>query len=235
MADKKNIEDILGEPEEKVTDPLTATPGGEGNPLEKMDKISKEKPQKTDKDSKTLDEDVINELLKTGENTDGMFIPDEKKEDKDKLHEKEVEEAKLKVGKDIKPSKKYEKQFKNDMLKHPDQYKVNTPQGEMTVSEAIRKGYNPITKQFEKEHDQNSIKEKHLSQLNDADRAAIEKVTDPTIAQVAPADAEMYGLDANSPMVKSATPQPAMPVAPAMPTSTEGGGLDLNALLGGGQ
>lgn len=234
MADKKNIEDILGkaeEPEEKVVDPLTATPEGEGNSLEKMDKISKEKPQKTNKDSKTLDEDVINELLKTGENTDGMFIPDEKKEDEDKLHEEEDEEAKLKVGKDIKPSKKYEKHFKNDMLKHPDQYKVNTPQGEMTVSEAIRKGYNPITKQFEKEHDQNSIKEKHLSQLNDADRAAIEKVTDPTIAQVAPADAEMYGLDANSPMVKSATPQPAMPAAPAAPT--EGGGLDLNALLGG--
>jgi hypothetical protein len=147
-------------------------------------------------------------MLKTGENSNGMFIPDKEEE-----HEEEDEGAKVKLGKQVTPSKKYEKQFKNDLLKNPDQYKVMTPKGEMTVAEAIKQGYNPITKRFEKNHGQKAIKEKHLSQLNEADRTALEKFTSPENAQVAPADAEKYGLQPNSPMIRSpeaGNPSPAM-------------------------
>ena len=108
--------------------------------------------------------------------------------------------------------------------------------------------YNPITKRFEKGHGQDAIKNKHLSALNDADREALEKFTNPANAQVAPADAEMYGLQAGSPMIKQseqpqppAGPMPAMPpqgtpVGTAMPGAQESqapGGMDLSALLGG--
>ena len=261
MPDK--IEDLLGAGKENPgKNPATATPDGETgdeNPLEKMDQISKEKPQKNDKGSTALDDEVISDMLKTGENTDGMFTPKEEEE-----HEEEDDKAKVKVGKDVKPSEKYKKQFKDDMLKHPDEYKVMTPKGEMTVAEALRAGYNPITKRFEKGHGQEAIKKKHLDGLNDADKAALEQFTNPANAQVAPADAEMYGLPQGSPMIRGqeqANPTPqanpmaalmggggapapaptapaANPIGGAMPGSEESmapGAADLSALLGGGR
>lgn len=253
---KDKIEDILGEKDSKTKDASTATPdgtSGEGNPLEKMDEISKAKPDKKDSKDKSLDEDVITEMLKTGENTSGMLTPKDEEE-----HEEEDEKAKVKVGKEVKPSKKYEKEFKDDMLKHPDQYKIMTPEGEMTVSEAVRRGYNPMTKQFEASRSQQELKDKYLSGLNDADRSAIEQLTNPSAAQVAPADAEMYGLPSGSPMIRPEQAammgaqgpqgpqgtQPAMPpasgspIGTALPGSEESmapGGADLSALLGGGQ
>jgi len=251
---KDKIEDIIGEKESE--DVLTATPDGEkgeGNPLEKMDKISKAKPDKKDSGDKSLDEDVLTEMLKTGENTGGMLTPDKEEELED-----EDEKAKVKVGKKVEPSEKYAKEFKNDMLKHPDQYKIQTPEGEMTVAEAFRRGYNPITKQFDDTKSQKGIKEKYMSQLNDADRAGIEQLTDPSAAQVAPADAEMFGLPQGSPMIRPDQAammggaqgpqgpqgtQPALhtggsPVGGALPGSEESmapGGADLSALLGGQQ
>ncbi len=246
MADKKKVEDLLGEEMEK--NPEEATPSGEGeegNPLEKMDEISKAKPNPKDKGSKELDDEVITDMLKTGENTEGMFTPNEEGE-----HEKEDEKAKVKVGKDVKPQGKYKDQFKNDMLKHPNEYKVMTPHGEMTVAEAMRAGFNPITKRFEKGKAQEDIKKKHLDALNDADRSALEQFTNPANAQVAPADAEMYGLQPGSPMIRpeqQANPAPGAnpmmgggqsPLGAAMPgaqESTAPGGMDLSALLGGNQ
>lgn len=242
----KKLEDMLGK---KEKNPESATPdgtNGEENPLEKMDKISKEKPEEKDKGSKELDADVLAQMFKTGENTDGMFTPKEEKEvDGVKVHEEEDEDAKLKVGKDVKPSEKYEKQFKDDMLKHPDQYKVMTPRGEMTVAEALKEGYNPLTKSFDNNRNFKSIKDKYLNQLNDADKAAIDNLTNPSAAQVAPADAEMYGLQPNSPMIRQEQPAPApaipaaeTPVGGALPGSEESmapGGVDLSSLLGGNQ
>lgn len=245
----KKLEDMLGE---KGKNPETATPdgtNGEENPLEKMDKISKEKPEEKDKGSKELDADVLAQMFKTGENTDGMFTPKEEKEvDGVKVHEEEDEDAKLKVGKEVKPSEKYEKQFKDDMLKHPDQYKINTPRGEMTVSEAMKAGYNPITKSFDEEKSYDKIREKHLSRLNDADRGVIEQITSPSAAQVAPADAEKYGLQPGSPMIRQEqpgampgmepSPAAATPIGGALPGSEESmaaGGVDLSSILGGGQ
>lgn len=233
---RQNVEDILGEQEATVVN------NPEENPLEKMDEISKATPDKRNSGSKDLDEDVVKEMLKTGENTDGMFTPKEEEE-----HQEEDKEAKVKVGKDVKPSEKYEKQFKNDMLKHPNDYKVATPRGEMTIAEAIRAGYNPITKTFDENHGQDRIREKHLSQLNEADRAALENLTNPASAQVAPADAEMYGLQPGSPMIRpeeqamaggamanpamgAPAPAQAMPQPEAAPAQP-----DLSALLGGGQ
>lgn len=244
----KGIEEMLGGGaglEEKQKDPATAEPGV-GNPLEKLDEISKAEPQKKQgSGSRHLDDETVVDMLKTGENTEGLFEPKEQGE-----HEDEDEAAKAKPGKSAAPSKKYEKSFKDDMLKHPDQYKVMTPKGEMTVAEAIRAGYDPITKRFSKEHGQDRLREKHLSQLNDADRQAIEGITDPAAAQVAPADAEKYGLPADSPMVRQ--PQPPIqgmeglmpgqgaptPLGGAMPgagESTAPGGMDISSLLGGGQ
>ena len=264
------LEDLLGgspNGEQKITEnskqinPLEATPEGdnkdkEENPLEKMDKISKSK-KESDKDSKgdkTLDSKTIEEMLMTGENTQGMFEPNDKvgDEKEPKLNEEVDEKAKRKLDKaEVKPSDKYAKTFKNDLLKHPDDYKIQTPEGELTIAEAIRKGYNPITKRFEKAHDQSKIKESFLGRLNDSDRRNVERITDPSAAQVAPADAEKFGLNSTSPMVRQDGGQPMMQPTPAMPgqsapvpvgqampgseESTAAGGNPLAALLGGNQ
>lgn len=223
------------------------------NPLDKMDKVAKEKDDSKKDSDTSLDSDLIEEMLMTGENTEGMFIPDEQKPDvgEPPIHAEKDEDAKLKIkANESKPSKKYEKDFKNDMLKHPDDYKLNTPRGEMTVAEAIKAGYNPITKRFEKDKTPDSIKKKHLDRLNDEDRTAIERITSPSSAGVAPADAGMYGLAENSPMVqqpmsgmmppasKNQMAQAPIPEQGAMPGQepnvtqpTEGGGIEQ--LLGG--
>lgn len=254
--DPKDIESLLGEEPESgdaSKEPGLTGAGEEKNPLEKMDEISKAKPGKKESDSRSLDEDTVEEMLKTGENTEGMFTPDEEEE-----HENEDKKSKVKVGKKVTPSEKYKDQFKNDMLKHPDEYKIQTPRGEMTVSEAIRAGYDPLTKTFNAERSQEGIREKHLAGLNETDREALTKFTDPATAAVAPADAEMYGLPSGSPMIKqpdagamvpptgAPAAQPASPtmgatgspVGQALPGAQESvapGGVDLSALLGGGQ
>lgn len=264
------LEDLLGtgtDGEQKITEnskqvnPLDAKPDGsvtgdDENPLEKMDEISKSKKdsKKKDKEDKTLDSATIEEMLMTGENKQGMFEPDNKEPEgnEPKLNEEVDEKAKRKLDKaEVKPSEKYAEKFKNDLLKHPEAYTVQTPRGEMTIAEAIKKGYNPITKRFEKEHDQQNIRESFLSKLNDSDRKNMERITDPSVAQIAPADAEMYGLDATSPMVRQQpqqqrAPQPMqiagqsqgmMPTGQQLPGSEESmaaGGNPLTALLGGG-
>ena len=265
------LEDLLGtgtNGDQKITEnskqinPLEATPDGgeseeEENPLVRMDEVSKAK-KNTKKDSKgdkKLDSNTVEEMLMTGENTQGMFEPDNKEPEgnEPKLNEEVDEKAKRKLDKaETKPSEKYANRFKNDLLKHPDAYKVNTPQGEMTIAEAIKKGYNPITQRFERAHNTQNIKESFLSKLNDSDRQNLERITDPSAAQVAPADAERYGLDASSPMVRqqpqinpmqqapmtSQMGQPtASPIGQPMPgaeESTAAGGNPLAALLGGG-
>ena len=43
--------------------------------------------------------------------------------------------AKRKLDKaEVKPSEKYAEKFKNDLLKHPEAYTVQTPRGEMTIA-----------------------------------------------------------------------------------------------------
>lgn len=250
----QDLNELLGK-QSQNKNPLEATPQSdvaspEENPLEAMDKISKQKPdgKKTSSDKK-LDPNILEEMLMTGENNEGdLFEPDKKdsedepakiKEDVDKDAERKLDKGK------VTPSDKYAKNFKNDLLKHPNDYKVSTPEGEMTIAEAMKRGYNPITKQFEERHDPSKIKESFLGELNDTDRTNIERITNPEAAQIAPADAEKYGLTPDSPMVRpnQPAPLPGMPqgiheqgMAPAeqpIPQEGQPQGNPLESLLGG--
>ena len=143
------------------------------------------------------------------------------------------------------------------MLKNPDDYKVMTPKGEMTVAEAFKQGYNPITKRFDKSKNQEEIKNKHMKGLNETDKAKLEEFMSPKSAKVPPKDAAKYGLKDGSNMIASeegvpSTAIPEIPQAPegqapagleAMlgqsgaapaPAPQAGGSPDLTALLGGG-
>ena len=171
---------------------------------------------------KTIEDDAILSMIANGDNTKGMFEPDEDEVvDKDKnkkLHQDVDEDAKIKIRGDAKPSDKYAEKFQEDMIKNPQDYMVNTPKGKMTLKEAREKGYDPITKRFRKQS--NSKREQELlAQLNEKDRAAIERMMDPSQVGLAPADAQALGLKPDSKMIRqSEGAQPAMPI-PSAPTA----------------
>lgn len=177
----------------------------------------KKKPSK-----KTIEDDAILSMIANGDNTKGMFEPDEdevvNKDKNEKLHQEVDEYAKIKIRGDAKPSDKYAEKFQEDMIKNPQDYMVNTPKGKMTLKEAREKGYDPITKRFRKQT--NSKREQELlAQLNEKDRAAIERMMDPSQVGLAPADAQALGLKPDSKMIRqSEGAQPATPI-PAAPTA----------------
>jgi hypothetical protein len=214
----------------------TGTPTEE-NPLEKISEASKDagkKPKESKESLENFDEETFKQILMAGDNSDGLFTPVEK-EDKDNPNHAEVDEdAKVKQIKVNKPKGKYIKNFKDDIAKNPNNYKVQTPKGEMTIAEAIRKGYNPITKRFEKDKSPEEIKKKHLEGLNETDKAKLEEITSPSAAHIAPKDAAAMGLPGDSPMIDGQSipqqaPEPAQPATP----SPEGA-VDIASMLGGG-
>jgi hypothetical protein len=196
-------------------------------------------PDKKKSTGKKIDDEVIASMMANGDNTAGMFTPDESEvtEEDEELHEEVDEDAKLKTKGEAKPSEKYATEFQKDMIKNPEDYMINTPRGEMTVKEAMEAGYDPITKRF----NNSALKKKEdtLNQLNDKDRAAVEKLFDPSQVGLAPADAEAMGVNANSPMIRQENPMEQQPAqvatpmsAPAQPTGQQPA-PDINALLGG--
>lgn len=224
----------------------SAPPQESENPLDKMGEALKNKPKdKKETVAEDMDEETIKQILMSGENSDGLFTPDKPLEEGEELHEEIDEEAKLKIGEVKEQSKKYSKRFREDISKNPEKYKVMTPKGEMTVQEAMSKGYNPLTKRFEKDKVAKNIVDKHKKNLNEADQGVIDTILDPKSANIAPADAEQMGLPADSPMVRQEQPQEGMPQAlpgqapvageVPQPAATPAAGPDIASLLGGNQ
>lgn len=197
--------------------------------------------EKKKSSGKPLDDEVIASMMANGDNTRGMFEPDESevvdKDKKEKLHEEPDEDAKLKTKGDAKPSDKYKDKFKEDMVKNPDKYFVDTPKGRMSIKEAKEQGFDPITKRFRK--NKNNPREEMLSQVNEKDQEAIRKLMDPSQLGLAPADAEGLGIKSDSPMVRNQMSSPSSVQAPTpMSQPTAGpapaqGTPDINTLLGG--
>ena len=192
---------------------------------------------------KPLDDEVIASMMANGDNTKGMFEPDESevvdKNKKEKLHEDQDKEVKLKTRGDAKPSDKYMTEFKKDMQKNPEDYFINTPKGKMSLKEAKEKGYDPVTHRFRKKTIDSKKEEELLSQVNEKDREGIKRMLDPAQLQLAPADAQAMGLKPDSPMVRhgeesSQIPQrnPEQPQG-QMPNQPTGNPQDIMSLLGG--
>lgn len=229
----QGIQSILGQ----------QSPTKEQNPLEKISEGEK-KIKDSDKSSTNFDEEALINMMMTGENSTGLFNPNVEdiveEDDKDKLHMDTKENLDIKTGKTTNISKKYQNAILEDIKKNPDKFKIQTPEGEMTIDEALKKGYNPVTKKFEKSKHKENI-DAAMSRLNDQDRQRLTGLTDPTNVGLAPADAEQFGLPGDSPMIKqpAAGPSPEAAVpgglpgmnAPAQPQ--EAPGMDIASLLGG--
>ena len=192
---------------------------------------------------KPLDDEVIASMMANGDNTKGMFEPDESevvdKNKEEKLHEDQDKEVKLKTRGDAKPSDKYMTEFQKDMQKNPEDYFINTPKGKMSLKEAREKGYDPVTHRFRKKTVDSKREEELLSQVNEKDREGIKRMLDPSQLQLAPADAQAMGIKPDSPMVRHGEESPQIPqVNPEqpqgpMPTQPAGNPQDIMSLLGG--
>ena len=215
---------------------------GAGAPenAESTDEVKVEEKKKTSK--APIDDEVIQAMIANGDNTGGMFTPDEKevvdKNKKEKLHEDIDDKAKLKTKGDAKPSDKYITEFQKDMQKNPEDYFINTPKGKMSLKEAREKGYDPITHRFRKKTVDSKREEELLSQVNEKDREAIKRMLDPSQLQLAPADAQAMGIKPDSPMIRhgeesSQIPQGNPEQQGPMPAQPAGNQPDIMSLLGG--
>lgn len=192
---------------------------------------------------KPLDDEVIASMMANGDNTKGMFEPDESevvdKDKKEKLHEDQDKEVKLKIRGEAKPSDKYITEFQKDMQKNPEDYFINTPKGKMSLKEAREKGYDPVTHRFRKKTIDSKREEELLSQVNEKDREGIKRMLDPSQLQLAPADAQAMGIKPDSPMVRHGKEPPQIPQGNPeqpqgqMPTQPASNPQDIMSLLGG--
>ena len=192
---------------------------------------------------KPLDDEIIASMMANGDNTKGMFEPDESeivdKNKKEKLHEDQDKEVKLKTRGDAKPSDKYITEFQKDMQKNPEDYFINTPKGKMSLKEAREKGYDPVTHRFRKKTIDSKKEEELLSQVNEKDREGIKRMLDPSQLQLAPADAQAMGLKPDSPMVRHGEESLQIPQGNTeqpkgqMPNQPTGNPQDIMSLLGG--
>lgn len=208
---------------------------GQEAPTEQPDEIKV--PEKKKSSGKQLDDELLQQMLMNGDNTKGMFEPDEKELlDKDeKAHEEPTDKVKLKAKGEAKPSEKYEKEFQKDMIKNPENYYIDTPKGRMTIKEAQEQGYDPLTHRFNRNKQNKQREEELLSQVNEKDREGIKAMLDPKNVGLAPADAASMGLKPDSPMIAQRSPeeQPTAQTPAAMSQQAPAGQPDITQLLGG--
>lgn len=235
------IEEMLGQ---------QAAPAEQGNnPLQALENAGNGMTAPSDDGSKKMDEDALREMMMTGDNSAGLFEPDPDQllDEDEKAHEDVDEKAEVKSsGKVTEKGKKYIKLFQDELKDNPGDFTINTPEGQMTVKEAIKRGFNPETGTFEDapEDKLNGM----LGELNEADKDGISKLLNPSNANIAPADATKYGLKASNPMVQAqqvpapppeeAMMQQGVPQRMPLPQEQAGmpqGGADIAALLGGGK
>ena len=193
-----------------------------------------------------LDDEVIASMLANGDNTKGLFQPDESevvdKEKNKKLHEDPDEDVKLKTKGNAKPSEKYTAKFQEDIKKNPENYYVDTPRGKMTIKEAQEKGYDPLTKRFNRKERSKKEVQQVLDQLNPKDQKNFLNMIDPKNVGLAPADAQAMGLKPDSKMIRQtdpmtgtqmSSPSPAQVATPMSAPAQPAGQPDINSLLGG--
>lgn len=208
---------------------------GQAVPEEQPEEIKV--PDKKKSSGKTIDAEILQQLMSNGDNTKGMFEPDEDEllEENEKAHEDQDEDVKVKTKGKAEPSKKYEKEFQKDMIKNPENYYIDTPKGRMTIKEAQEQGYDPLTHRFNRNQRNKQREEKLLSQVNEQDRKGIEALMDPKNVGLAPADAQAMGLKPDSPMIaQQVAEEQAMAQAPAaIPQQAPAGQPDITQLLGG--
>lgn len=184
--------------------------------------MNEEEQLQEQKEEGDIDGELLNLLVKAGENKEGMISLDKEEQEKKKEKEndeplfKEVpEEAMLQTGKIKNKLGKYAERLLFDIKQNPEKFMLNTPRGRMSIEEAIKQGYDPATKDFTEQTPDQMIDGK-LSGLSDSGRGKIKQLMSPQAAQVPPDEAVAMGLE-GSPMMQGAEPEGEAPaISPEM-------------------
>lgn len=176
-----------------------------------------------------LDADTLRSIMVANDNSEGLFTPvpevDEDGEPK-QIREEVDEEVKVETGKVTNKYGDYIKAFQDDMVNNPGRYTIQTPEGEMSIKDALAQGYDPATQSFGKPEVEANMEEE-LAGLPPEEAEAIKAMTNPARGEEAPPTAEqMLPPGAGGPQ---AQPQPGQP-QPG-PEAEAG----ILAALGGGQ
>lgn len=192
------------------------------------DPKAEDKEVKKTSDNK-IGDDLFNQLLSQNMG-EGTF-----EEIKPEVEEKEAD-VKYKVSSEIEPLGKYSDEIIKDIMSNPAKYKMKSPKhGEMNLKEALDKGYNPETDEFDRKKKRS--KEEITAGLADSDKESIDKITDPKSAKIPPKEAEALGVkDPNFIAQEDVPTDLVMPEAQPVAEGQEGeeGMAGLEALLGGG-
>lgn len=231
MNNMATVPDKTDKQQEQTTEP---------SELEGLNSAINFKQEKKRKEAGDLDQNVLINMLMTGDNSDGMFSPDNKTEDENrtKLFEEQNESVKVKIKTTANGVGKYEQHFKRKMLEDPENYTIDTPKGKMSIAKAMRMGYNPITRVFKRELSQNILKQKYRSKLDDNDKIAFDKVfSEQQNKQEATSD--MQPMQAAQVQLPEEETQPTSPVASQqavpVPVQDQTQPVGIEAALGGNQ
>lgn len=187
-----------------------------------------------EKEDGTLNSELLNTLVKAGENREGMVSFDKKEQEQKKKENNEEplfkeipEEAVIKTGKVKEKLGKYTERLLFDIKANPKKYMLDTPRGKMSIEEALKQGYDPATKDFTDETPDQMI-DKKLTGISKSGKDKIKQLMNPQSARVPQREAESMGLPMESPMIEGQEPE--------QPTQ-EGQGIspEMLAALGGNQ
>lgn len=199
--------------------------------LTKDQSLYEELPKKDEDKDETQMTDGIYDTIQSQNMGDGLLtLPDEDIElDEDVA-------AEYTVGKDFETYGKYTEEILQDIIKNPSKYKMKSKKhGEMNLKEALDKGYDPDTDEFDKEPIKS--KEELTKDLSDSDKEAIDKMTSPEAAQIPPEDAKALGVEDERFIKKANQQAEAVPEAPTeggediLPEGGEGGDDGMAALM----
>lgn len=198
-----------------------------------------------------LSVEILQQMIATGENTDGMFSVILKKDeliDGQPIYEDKIEETTLTLGNIKEKFGQYMNKPITEKSNDGKDFLIDTPRGKMKIAEAIKRGYDPVTKTFRNKGKQQSFEQK-LSKMDQKNRDAFKRITDPRNAKKPMGEKEQpkEGEQQIPPELlaqmqqqgnKQGEEQQTMPGKPAMQSAPQEAGQQIDpamlAALGGG-
>lgn len=164
----------------------------DGKAKQKRQQLLEEQKKKNEqKQQNNLD---MQDLMAVPPGNEGNFYAEEEGEFEDPEVTYTQKKVKERLG-------KYKQDMVKDMVKNPSEYTITTPEGQMTLEEAVKRGYNPKTGQFDLEPIEKPSEDK-ISELSKSDQEAYYRLFSPKNAQIPPAEADLYGLPQDSPLLR---------------------------------
>lgn len=164
-----------------LKDMMSQTPQAE--PVEET--IEEEKNRPHDQD----DEAIKAMIMSPGSSTELNTNFEDEDEDADRepaLMELKSEGAEF--------SEKYKKTLVKKAQENPKSVLIDTPEGKMTIEEALERGYNPETGQFDGEELHKPRPEEYFGDLSPEELAQMERMLDPRSEDIMPNEMERMGI-----------------------------------------